>query len=239
MVMTEDERRLTAYHEAGHAIVGLRVPGNDPLHKVTIIPRGRALGVTINLPERDRYAMRKSDILARLAMMFGGRVAEELIFGRDHVTTGAGNDIQQATELARRMVTEWGMSDLLGRLRYAGSDEQVFLGRSIGRTQNVSEETAKLIDEEVRRIIADAENTARATLTTDLQGLHAVAEGLLSYETLSGEEVRGLLAGDPVSRPDVPEDDRPPGGRVSPPAEPRKPVRPRPVVGPPQVQPQA
>jgi len=140
MVMTEDEKRLTAYHEAGHALVGLFVPGNDPLHKVTIIPRGRALGVTMNLPERDRYTYSKSELEARLAMMFGGRVAEELVFGPDNVTTGAGNDIQQATGLARRMVTEWGMSDTLGRLRYSENKEQVFLGRSISQTQNVSDD---------------------------------------------------------------------------------------------------
>ena len=121
MVMTEEEKRLTAYHEAGHALVGLTILGNDPLHKVTIIPRGRALGVTMNLPERDRYALRKSEIEARLAMMFGGRVAEELIFGPENVTTGASNDIQQATDLARRMVAEWGMSDALGRLLWRSS----------------------------------------------------------------------------------------------------------------------
>ena len=156
MVMTEQEKQLTAYHEAGHALVGFFVPGNDPLHKVTIIPRGRALGVTMNLPERDRYAFRKNEIEARLAMMFGGRVAEQLVFGKENVTTGAANDIQQATDMARRMVTEWGMSEVLGRLRYSDNEEEIFLGRSITRTRNVSEDTARLIDSEVRRIVEDA-----------------------------------------------------------------------------------
>ena len=202
MAMTEDEKRLTAYHEAGHALVGLLVPGNDPLHKVTIIPRGRALGVTMNLPERDRYAFRKSEIEARLAMTFGGRVAEELIFGPDHVTTGASNDIQQATDLARRMVTEWGMSEKLGRLRYSENEDQVFLGRAIARTQNIADDTARLIDEEVRRIIEEAEAEARATLTENMDALHAVADALLTYETLSGTEVHMLLAGESLERGD-------------------------------------
>jgi cell division protease FtsH len=138
MVMTEEEKELTAYHEAGHALVGLFVPGNDPLHKVTIIPRGRALGVTMNLPERDRYGFKKREITAKLAMMYGGRVAEELIYGPDNVTTGASNDIQQATNMARAMVTEWGMSDKLGRLRYVDNQEEVFLGHSVTRSQTIS-----------------------------------------------------------------------------------------------------
>ncbi len=208
MAMSEDEKRLTAYHEAGHALVGLAVPGNDPLHKVTIIPRGRALGVTMNLPERDKYSMRKDEIEARLAMMFGGRIAEELIFGADKVTTGASNDIQQATSLARRMVTEWGMSDKLGRLRYSDNEEQIFLGRSISQTQHVSDETARLIDCEVRRIVEDAENTARQVLTQHSKALEAVSEALLSYETLTGEEVRALFEGREIVRKD-PTDDAP------------------------------
>jgi cell division protease FtsH len=238
MVMTEDEKRLTAYHEAGHALVGLLVPGNDPLHKVTIIPRGRALGVTMNLPERDRYALRKSEIEARLAMMFGGRVAEELIFGADEVTTGASNDIQQATDLARRMVTEWGMSDALGRLRYSENEEQVFLGRSIGRTQNVSDDTARLIDGEVRRIIEEAEMRARQVLAEHMDALHAVAEALLAYETLSGAEVQALLAGEPVVRDDRPDADRPSRCGAAPPVGSGASPRRRPAIGPPQVQPQ-
>jgi cell division protease FtsH len=227
MVMTDEEKQLTAYHEAGHAIVGLKVPGNDPLHKVTIIPRGRALGVTMNLPERDRYAFRKSEIEARLAMMFGGRVAEELIFGADNVTTGASNDIQQATNLARRMVTEWGMSDRLGRLRYSENEEEIFLGRSITRTQNVSDETAQVIDAEVRRIIEEAEVRARAALTENIDALHAVARALRDFETLSGDEVRAILAGQSVERPS-PSDPSPPTGRSSvPSARDGSPRRPR------------
>jgi len=207
MVMTEDEKALTAYHEAGHALVGLLVPGNDPLHKVTIIPRGRALGVTMNLPERDRYGLRKAEIEARLAMMFGGRVAEEIIFGKSHVTTGASNDIQQATNLARRMVTEWGMSESLGRLRYSDNEEEVFLGRSIARTQSVSEDTAQLIDDEVRRIIEHAEGRAHEALESQLTALHAVATALLEYETLNGAEVQTLLDGGTIDRADPPDID--------------------------------
>jgi cell division protease FtsH len=200
MVMTEEEKELTAYHEAGHALVGLFVPGNDPLHKVTIIPRGRALGVTMNLPERDRYGYKKNEIEAKLAMMFGGRVAEELIYGDANVTTGAGNDIQQATNLARRMVTEWGMSDRLGPLRYEENQEEVFLGHSVARSQSVSEATAQLIDEEIRRIIDDAETLAQKVLKEHLEDLHTVTKGLLEYETLSGAEVQALLRGETIDR---------------------------------------
>jgi cell division protease FtsH len=238
LVMTEDEKRLTAFHEAGHALVGLLVPGNDPLHKVTIIPRGRALGVTMNLPERDRYALRKSEIKARLAMMFGGRIAEELVFGAENVTTGASNDIQQATKLARRMVTEWGMSETLGRLRYTDNEEQIFLGRSIAQTQNVSDETARLIDAEVRRIVDEAENRARRVLTDRRDALDAAAQALLTYETLSGVEVRAILEGRGVVLPDPASDDRPRGNPSAPTAPPRSASRRRPVIGPPQVQPQ-
>ncbi|HEY5597952.1 MAG TPA: ATP-dependent zinc metalloprotease FtsH [Kiloniellales bacterium] len=200
MVMTEDEKALTAYHEAGHALVGLNVPGNDPLHKVTIIPRGRALGLTMNLPERDRYGYKKAEIGAKLAMMFGGRVAEELIYGPENVTTGAGNDIQQATNLARAMVTEWGMSDKLGPLRYNENTEEVFLGHSVARAQHISEATAQIIDEEIRRIIDEAETVARKILTKHMDELHTLAKGLLEYETLSGEEVQAVLRGEPVDR---------------------------------------
>ncbi len=211
MVMTEDEKRLTAYHEAGHALVGWFVPGNDPLHKVTIIPRGRALGVTINLPERDRYSMRKNEIEARLAMMFGGRMAEELIFGAENVTTGASNDIQQATDLARRMVTEWGMSDKLGRLRYTENEEQVFLGRAISQTQNISDETARLIDSEVRRIIEEAEKTARSVLTEKMAELHKISNALLDCETLSADDVKAILHNEPFGPSDDVETPSPSG----------------------------
>jgi cell division protease FtsH len=198
MVMTEKDKEETAYHEAGHALVGLFVPGNDPLHKVTIIPRGRALGVTMNLPETDRYSLKFREITAKLAMMFGGRIAEELIYGPENVSTGASNDIQQATNLARRMVTEWGMSEKLGRLRYVDNQEEVFLGHSVTRSQTISGATAKLIDEEIRRIIEEAELKARTILTEHIDDLHAVAKALLEYETLSGDEVKALLRGEPI-----------------------------------------
>jgi cell division protease FtsH len=236
MIMTDDEKRLTAYHEAGHALVGLLVPGNDPLHKVTIIPRGRALGVTMNLPERDRYSLRKSEIEAKLAMMFGGRVAEELIFGAENVTTGASNDIQQATDLARRMVTEWGMSDKLGRLRYSENEEQMFLGRAIARTQHVSDDTARLIDHEVRRIVEEAEHKARDVLTTHMDSLHALANGLLMVETLDSDEVRAILRGEDVVQPRKPDA----GNAVDPdiPARMKPKVSGIPAAGKPPLQPQ-
>jgi cell division protease FtsH len=202
MVMTEKDKEETAYHEAGHALVGLFVPGNDPLHKVTIIPRGRALGVTMNLPETDRYSLKYNEIKAKLAMMFGGRMAEELIYGVENVSTGASNDIQQATNLARRMVTEWGMSDKLGRLRYVDNQEEVFLGHSVSRSQTISPETARLIDEEIRNLIEEAEARARKVLTEHMEDLHKVTKALLEYETLSGSEVRTILDGGDIDRGD-------------------------------------
>jgi len=214
MVMTEDEKRLTAYHEAGHALVGMRTPGCDPLHKVTIIPRGRALGITMSLPERDRYSYSLYELEAKIAMMFGGRVAEELIFGKDKVTTGAGNDIQQATGLARRMVTEFGFSEVLGPLRYENNQEEVFLGHSVSQQKNVSDATARTIDEETRRIIEAGEATARKVLTEHTDGLHTIAKGLLEYETLSGEEVRMLLDGQSIDRPEA-DEPTPTGPRTS------------------------
>jgi cell division protease FtsH len=218
MVMTEEEKALTAYHEAGHALVGLFVPGNDPLHKVTIIPRGRALGVTMNLPEKDRYGFKKAEITAKLAMMFGGRVAEELIYGPENVTTGAGNDIQQATNLARSMVTEWGMSEKLGPLRYNENQDEIFLGHSVARSQHISEATAQIIDEEIRRIVDEAEATARKVLEEHMDDLHALAKGLLEFETLSGDEVQKILRGEPIDRGEAGETPGPTGRRSSVPA---------------------
>ena len=215
MAMTEDEKALTAYHEAGHALVGIHEPFNDPLHKVTIIPRGRALGVTMNLPERDRYGMRKNEMEARLAMIFGGRAAEEIIYGLDNVTTGASNDIQQATNMARAMVMEYGMSDKLGRLRYRQNQEEIFLGHSVSQQQNMSEDTARLIDSEVRGIVEVAENKARKILNERLDELHIVAKGLLEYETLSGDEVRDLIAGKTLAR-DMGDDTPPSRGSAVP-----------------------
>ncbi|MAI76282.1 MAG: cell division protein FtsH [Pelagibacteraceae bacterium TMED65] len=194
MVMTLKEKELTAYHEAGHALVGVFTPGNDPLHKVTIIPRGRALGVTMNLPERDKYSETKTEMKAKLAMIFGGRVAEELIFGKDNITSGASNDILQATQRARAMVVEWGMSDTLGPLRYSENEEDVFLGRSVTQRKSMSDETAKLIDQEIRKLIDNAENHARKVLKKNMKHLHNLAKALLEFETLSGDDVKELIS---------------------------------------------
>ncbi|WP_428248039.1 ATP-dependent zinc metalloprotease FtsH [Ferrovibrio sp.] len=213
MVMGDEEKRLTAFHEAGHALVSLFMPKCDPLHKVTIIPRGRALGVTMSLPEKDRLSVSKLELESRLAMMFGGRIAEEIVFGRENVTTGASNDIQQATGLARRMVTEWGMSDKLGRLRYSDNEEEVFLGHSVTQRKNVSDATAKLIDEEVRRIIDEAEQSAMRILTEHRDDLEKVSLALLEYETLSGDEVKALLRGEEIVRTD---DNKPASGDSGP-----------------------
>ena len=194
MAMTEDEKKLTAYHEAGHALVGIFVKGNDPLHKVTIIPRGRALGVTMNLPERDRWSIKMKEMKAKLAMMYGGRVAEQLIFGDDDVTTGASNDIMQATNMARSMVTLYGMSDKLGRVRYKGDDQGGYLGGG-AKSGDVSEETLREIDMEVKRLTDDAEALARQVLTDNSVHLEAVSQALLEFETLSGSEVDQIIEG--------------------------------------------
>ncbi len=217
MVMTEDEKKLTAYHEAGHALCMLYLEGHEPLHKVTIIPRGRALGVTMFLPERDKYSQSKMEIEAMIASLFGGRVAEELIFGLERVTTGASDDIRRATGLARRMVTEFGFSEKLGPLRYSENEEEVFLGHSVTQRKNVSDATAKVIDEEIRRIIDQGERGAREILTSHLDELHYLAKGLLEYETLSVDEIRRIIKGLPIVRDTGKSDDaaRPPPGRRS------------------------
>jgi cell division protease FtsH len=209
MVMTEEEKALTAYHEAGHAIVGINVPSHDPIHKATIIPRGRALGMVLSLPERDRHGYTREFCVSRLAMSFGGREAEILKFGPEKVTNGATGDIQQATRLARAMVMEWGMSDKLGRVRYQGNEQEVFLGHSVTQSNNMSEETAKLIDAEVRQLIEDGEATARRILTEKRQDWETIAQGLLEYETLSGEEIRNLLLGIKPVRDFTTNDDKP------------------------------
>ncbi|GEO80671.1 ATP-dependent zinc metalloprotease FtsH [Pararhodospirillum oryzae] len=204
MVMTEEEKEKTAYHEAGHALIALKQEDHDPLHKVTIIPRGRALGVTMSLPERDRYGYSLKELKARIAMAFGGRVAEELVYGLDNVTTGASNDIKQATEMARRMVTEFGFSEKLGPLRYTDNQEEVFLGHSVTQHKNVSERTASLIDEEIRRFVEEGEASARRILSECREELEIITRGLLEYETLSGDEVNRLLRGEPLNRPEEP-----------------------------------
>jgi cell division protease FtsH len=198
MVMTDEEKLATAYHETGHAIVNLELPECDPLHKVTIIPRGRALGVTMALPEKDRYSYTKGWMESRIAMCFGGRIAEQLIYGESHLNSGAADDIRQATSMARRMVTEFGMSEKLGPLRYSENEEEVFLGHSVTQRKNVSDETAKLIDQEVRRIVEEGEIKAREILAKNIDGLHVVAKALLEYETLSGDEVQALLRGEKI-----------------------------------------
>ncbi|MHB1219787.1 MAG: ATP-dependent zinc metalloprotease FtsH [Alphaproteobacteria bacterium] len=204
MVMTEEEKRRTAYHEGGHALLMLTVEGHDPLHKVTIIPRGRALGVTMFLPERDKYSQTRRELEALIASLFGGRVAEELIFGRESITTGASDDIRRATDLARRMVTEWGMNETLGPLRYGDNEEEVFLGHSVTMRKNVSEATARVIDEEIRKLVQAGETTARRILTERVEDLHKIAKALLEYETLSAEDIRALLRGESIYRPTEP-----------------------------------
>jgi cell division protease FtsH len=200
LVMTDDEKRLTAYHEAGHAVVALNVPATDPVHKATIIPRGRALGMVMQLPERDKLSMSYEQMTSRLAIMMGGRIAEEMIFGKDKVTSGAQSDIEQATRLARMMVTKWGFSPELGTVAYGENQDEVFLGMQMGRQQNVSEATAQKIDSEVRRLVEDGLNDARRILTEKAHELEALARGLLEYETLSGDEIRHLLDGQPPVR---------------------------------------
>ncbi|WIM13470.1 ATP-dependent zinc metalloprotease FtsH [Enhydrobacter sp.] len=203
MAMTDEEKKLTAYHEAGHALVALHVPKTDPLHKVTIIPRGRALGVTMQLPERDHLSHTKLYLESRLAILFGGRIAEEIIFGPENVTTGAASDIQVATQMARGMITAYGMSDKLGRVRYQANEQEVFLGHAVTQTQNVSEATAQLIDQEVRRLIEEAETQARKILTDNLEDLHTIANALLEYETLSNDEIGQILRGETIVRDDT------------------------------------
>ncbi|MGE0440634.1 MAG: ATP-dependent zinc metalloprotease FtsH [Gemmatimonadales bacterium] len=201
LVLSDAERRLTAYHEAGHALVHCLIPDLDPLHKVTIVPRGRALGLTFSLPEEDRHSYPRDYLEARLVAAFGGRVAEELVFGPERVTTGAAQDLDQATELARRMVTEFGMSDVVGPLAWAGRPKAVFLGRELAQPREMSERTADLVDGEIRRLVQEAHDRARTLLEGALPALHAVAEALLDRETLTGDEVEALRAGADQSAP--------------------------------------
>ena len=200
LVMTEQEKMLTAYHEGGHAIVALNVPATDPVHKATIIPRGRALGMVMQLPERDKLSMSYEQMTSRLAVLMGGRVAEEIIFGKDKVTSGAQSDIEQATKLARAMVTRWGFSDELGTVMYGENQEEVFLGYSMGRQQNISESTSQKIDSEVRRLVEGGLAYATDVLTTKRNDLESLAQGLLEYETLTGDEIIGILKGRPPVR---------------------------------------
>jgi cell division protease FtsH len=200
MVMTDEEKKLTAYHEAGHAVVALHCPDSDPIHKATIIPRGRALGMVMRLPEGDRISLSKAKIYADLRVACGGRIAEDMIFGEEKITTGASSDIKMVSDMARRMVTEWGMSEKLGFLAYGADQQEVFLGHSVTQTKNLSDATAKSIDEETRRIIDDAYRDASKILSDNKSELETLARGLLEYETLSGDEIQSLINGDTLSR---------------------------------------
>ena len=211
------------------------VPANDPLHKVTIIPRGRALGVTMSLPERDKLSYSKEWCEARLAMTFGGRVAEQLVYGKDHLNTGAASDIQQATTMARRMVTEWGMSEKLGPLLYSENQQEVFLGHAITQRQNMSQETAKLIDEEIRRLVNQGYDKAWEVLSTNRDKLEAVTQALMEYETISGEETAAVMRGEKIMRKDDDDATRGPLGSAVPTAG--RP-RPREEPGPGSLEPQ-
>lgn len=200
LVMTDTEKKLTAYHEGGHALVTLHLPDSDPLHKATIIPRGRALGVTMRLPEKDRLSITKAKLKADLAVLMGGRVAEEIVFGADNITTGAGNDIKVATQIARKMVTQWGLSDAIGPILVGDDKEEVFLGHSIGRSNHISDELATKIDIEITKIIDEAYNTAKSIIVNHKEQLEAIAQALLEYEVLSGQEMQDLIDGKPIIR---------------------------------------
>ena len=215
MVMSEEEKRNTAYHEAGHALVAITVPASPPVHKATIIPRGRALGMVMQLPERDQISMSYEEMTSRLAVMMAGRVAEELTFGKKNVTSGAQSDIEQATRLARAMVTQWGYSDKLGKVAYGENQQEVFLGHSVAQSKNVSEETAQIIDEEVRRLVDEGWAWAKKILTKRKKDLETLAQGLLEYETLTGSEIDDLLDGKPPSR-DMGDDTPPTRGSAVP-----------------------
>jgi cell division protease FtsH len=198
LIMTDDERRMTAYHEAGHALCKIYTPGGDPIHKATIIPRGRALGMVMSLPETDHLSEYKGDLVSFMKGAMGGRAAEELAFGKDRISTGASSDIKQATRCARAMVTEWGMSDKLGMVAYGDNSQEVFLGHSVTQNKNVSEATAREIDSEVKVLLDTAYSSAKQLLTDKLDELHLLANALLEHETLSGEEIRMVLRGEPI-----------------------------------------
>ena len=215
MVMSEKEKMLTAYHEAGHAMVALSVPATDPVHKATIIPRGRALGMVMQLPEADKLSMTREEMTSRLAVLMGGRVAEELKFGDEKVTSGAASDIQMATKLARAMVTQYGLSEALGPISYADEQGEVFLGQQLMRSTTLSPETSRLIEDEVKRLVEEGLQTATEVLTKKKKQWTIIAQGLLEYETLSGDDIALLLEGKPLKRPDEDEDSTPKGPRAA------------------------
>jgi len=214
LVMTQEEKELTAYHEGGHAIVALNQPASDPIHKATIIPRGRALGMVMRLPERDQLSLPREKMFADMTVAMGGRVAEELIFGDQKVTSGASSDIEMATKMARNMVTKYGMSEKLGPIQYGENEEEVFLGRSVQKHQNVSEDTARLIDSEIRNIVDSCYNLAKKILNDKKDDLHKLAKGLMEYETLTGDEITSLLKDGVVNRPDPEEEIKNAGASV-------------------------
>jgi cell division protease FtsH len=236
LVMSEEEKMLTAYHEAGHAVVGLNVPAGIPVHKATIIPRGRAMGMVKFLPEGDRYSMKYKEFTSQLAVAMGGRVAEEITFGKDSITSGASGDIQQATKMAKAMVTQFGYSDELGTVAYGDNQEEVFLGMSMGRQQNVSESTAQKIDAEVRRLVDEGYQTARRILTEKKRDFETLAQALLEYETLTGEEITDVINGKKPNRESVLEPIGPRTSAVPPAGKPRPRPDPDPGLEP---QPQA
>ncbi|MCP3666826.1 MAG: ATP-dependent zinc metalloprotease FtsH [Gammaproteobacteria bacterium] len=210
MVMNEDEKKLTAYHEAGHAIVGRLVPSHDPVYKVSIIPRGRALGVTMFLPEEDRYSHSKEHLESQISSLFGGRIAEELVFGKDSVTTGASNDIQRATSIAHNMVTKWGLSEKLGPLLYVEDEGEVFLGRSVTQHKNVSDETTHIIDEEVKAFIDRNYDRSTKILEENIEKLHKMADALMKYETIDSDQIDDIMSGKPPRDPEGWDDDAEP-----------------------------
>jgi cell division protease FtsH len=212
MVMSEDEKRLTAYHEAGHAIVGRLVPEHDPVYKVSIMPRGRALGITMFLPERDQYSASKQKLESQISSLFGGRIAEEMIVGKERVTTGAQNDIERATNLARSMVTRWGLSERLGPLAYSEEEGEVFLGRSVTKHKSVSEETAHLIDEEIRSIIDRNYERSERILRENIDKMHLMADALMKYETIDRLQIDDIMEGRVPRDPQGWEDQTPPSG---------------------------
>uniref|UniRef100_UPI0025F7D68E ATP-dependent zinc metalloprotease FtsH n=1 Tax=uncultured Thiohalocapsa sp. TaxID=768990 RepID=UPI0025F7D68E len=233
MVMSDDEKKLTAYHESGHAIVGRLVPEHDPVHKVSIIPRGRALGVTLFLPEDDRFSYSKQRLESQISSLFGGRLAEELIFGADMVTTGASNDIQRATELARNMVTKWGLSDKLGPLAYGEDEQEVFLGHSVTQHKNISDETSHLIDKEIRSVIDRNYERAKTLLEDNMEKLHSMAEALIKYETIDALQISDIMEGREPRAPKQWSDDasEPPSGSADAPAQAQPEKGPRPSGG--------
>jgi cell division protease FtsH len=234
LVLTEDERRLTAYHEAGHAIVALKIPGSDPIHKVTIVPRGRALGLTASLPEVDRHNYTKEWLIGSLAMFFGGRVAEEIIFGAEKVTTGAGNDIERATALARRMVTQFGMSERIGPLAVGDKEQEIFLGREFAQRREISERTAEMVDDEVKRLVDEAYAKATQILGGNRELLDRIAVALLERETIDREDLDRLAKGEPLAPRVLPPEPPPPPAAAPKPVP--QPAR-APILGAPPAEP--